>query len=40
MRGPDKRRDGSDFLFCRDFDGNNLEITHHTWSHHRVVSPG
>jgi sugar phosphate isomerase/epimerase/catechol 2,3-dioxygenase-like lactoylglutathione lyase family enzyme len=41
LRGPDRRGDGSDFLFCRDFDGNNLEITHHqTWSQHKVVGRG
>ena len=34
-------RDGSDFVFCWDPDGNRLEITHHkTWSHHKVVSRG
>jgi sugar phosphate isomerase/epimerase/predicted enzyme related to lactoylglutathione lyase len=36
---PDKRGDGSDFVFCSDPDGNRLEITHHkSWSHHKVVS--
>lgn len=35
---PDKRGDGSDFVFCSDPDGNRLEITHHkSWSHHKVV---
>ena len=27
--GPGKRRDGSDYLFCKDPDGNRVEITHH-----------
>jgi glyoxylase I family protein len=26
--GPGKRMDGSDYLFCRDPDGNLVEITH------------
>ncbi len=29
VEGPGKRVDGSDFLFCRDPDGNLLEITKH-----------
>jgi len=38
VRGPDRRGDGSDFLFTHDFDGNSLEITHHkSWSHHQIV---
>lgn len=24
-----KRVDGSDYLFCKDPDGNRVEITHH-----------
>jgi len=27
--GPGKRTDGSDYLFCKDPDGNRVEITHH-----------
>jgi catechol 2,3-dioxygenase-like lactoylglutathione lyase family enzyme len=27
--GPAKRDDGSDYLYCRDPDGNLLEATHH-----------
>ena len=27
--GPGKRIDGSDYLFCKDPDGNRVEITHH-----------
>ena len=27
--GPGKRPDGSDYLFCRDPDGNLVEITYH-----------
>ena len=27
--GPGKRMDGSDYLFCKDPDGNLVEITHH-----------
>jgi catechol 2,3-dioxygenase-like lactoylglutathione lyase family enzyme len=27
--GPGKREDGSDFLFCKDPDGNLIEITKH-----------
>jgi catechol 2,3-dioxygenase-like lactoylglutathione lyase family enzyme len=27
--GPSKRMDGSDYLFCKDPDGNRVEITHH-----------
>lgn len=27
--GPGKRMDGSDYLFCKDPDGNRVEITHH-----------
>jgi glyoxylase I family protein len=27
--GPGKRVDGSDYLFCKDPDGNLIEITHH-----------
>ena len=35
---PDRRGDGSDFVFCSDPDGNRLEITHHkSWSQHRIV---
>ena len=38
VRRPDKRGDGSDFVFCKDFDGNAIELTHHkSWSHHKVV---
>jgi sugar phosphate isomerase/epimerase/catechol 2,3-dioxygenase-like lactoylglutathione lyase family enzyme len=41
VRNPDKRGDGSDFLFCKDFDGNTIELTHHhTWSNHLVVGNG
>jgi sugar phosphate isomerase/epimerase/catechol 2,3-dioxygenase-like lactoylglutathione lyase family enzyme len=41
VRGPDRRGDGSDFLFCQDFDGNGIEITHHrTWAPHRLVARG
>jgi glyoxylase I family protein len=41
VRGPDRRGDGSDFLFCRDFDGNAIELTHHqTWSQHKIVGAG
>jgi catechol 2,3-dioxygenase-like lactoylglutathione lyase family enzyme len=41
VRGPDRRGDGSEFLFCRDFDGNNLELTHHyTWNAPTVVGRG
>ncbi len=29
VEGPGKRFDGSDYLFCRDPDGNRVEITHH-----------
>ncbi len=29
MQGPEKRPDGSDYLFCRDPDGNLVEITCH-----------
>jgi glyoxylase I family protein len=29
VEGPGKRFDGSDFLFCRDPDGNLVEITKH-----------
>lgn len=29
IEGPGKRFDGSDYLFCRDPDGNRVEITHH-----------
>ena len=29
VEGPDKRWDGSDYLFCRDPDGNLVEITRH-----------
>jgi len=29
MEGPGKRYDGSDFLFCKDPDGNLVEITKH-----------
>ncbi len=29
VEGPGKRPDGSDYLFCKDPDGNRVEITHH-----------
>lgn len=29
VEGPGKRFDGSDFLFCKDPDGNLVEITRH-----------
>jgi catechol 2,3-dioxygenase-like lactoylglutathione lyase family enzyme len=29
VEGPDKRPDGSDYLFCKDPDGNLVEITKH-----------
>ena len=29
IEGPDKRPDGSDYLFCKDPDGNRVEITRH-----------
>jgi catechol 2,3-dioxygenase-like lactoylglutathione lyase family enzyme len=29
VEGPGKRVDGSDYLFCKDPDGNLIEITHH-----------
>jgi catechol 2,3-dioxygenase-like lactoylglutathione lyase family enzyme len=29
VEGPGKRVDGSDFMFCRDPDGNLIEITKH-----------
>jgi glyoxylase I family protein len=29
VEGPGKRPDGSDYLFCKDPDGNLIEITHH-----------
>jgi catechol 2,3-dioxygenase-like lactoylglutathione lyase family enzyme len=29
VEGPGKRQDGSDYLFCRDPDGNLVEITRH-----------
>ena len=29
VEGPGKRYDGSDFLFCKDPDGNLVEITKH-----------
>jgi catechol 2,3-dioxygenase-like lactoylglutathione lyase family enzyme len=29
VEGPGKRLDGSDYLFCRDPDGNLVEITKH-----------
>lgn len=29
VEGPAKRPDGSDYLFCRDPDGNLVEITRH-----------
>ncbi len=29
IEGPDKRFDGSDYLFCKDPAGNRVEITHH-----------
>jgi catechol 2,3-dioxygenase-like lactoylglutathione lyase family enzyme len=29
VEGPGKRFDGSDFLFCKDPDGNLVEITKH-----------
>ena len=41
VRGPDRRGDGSEFLFCRDFDGNTVELTHHySWSAHKLVGRG
>ena len=41
VRGPDRRGDGSDFLFCQDFDGNGIEITHHkSWEAHKLVARG
>jgi len=37
-QGPDRRGDGSDFLFCDDPDGNRLEITHHeNWRPARLI---
>lgn len=30
IEGPGKRFDGSDYLFCKDPDGNRVEITCHT----------
>jgi catechol 2,3-dioxygenase-like lactoylglutathione lyase family enzyme len=27
--GPGKRVDGSDYLFCKDPEGNLIEVTHH-----------
>ena len=29
VEGPGKRFDGSAYLFCKDPDGNRVEITHH-----------
>jgi lactoylglutathione lyase len=29
VEGPGKRMDGSDYLFCKDPDGNLVELTHH-----------
>jgi lactoylglutathione lyase len=29
VEGPGKRMDGSDYLFCKDPDGNHVELTHH-----------
>jgi catechol 2,3-dioxygenase-like lactoylglutathione lyase family enzyme len=29
IEGPAKRHDGSDYLFCKDPDGNRVEITRH-----------
>ena len=29
IEGPGKRPDGSDYLFCKDPDGNRVEITRH-----------
>jgi catechol 2,3-dioxygenase-like lactoylglutathione lyase family enzyme len=29
VEGPGKRPDGSDYLFCKDPDGNRVEITRH-----------
>lgn len=29
VEGPGKRVDGSDYLFCRDPDGNLVELTYH-----------
>ena len=29
LEGPGKRFDGSDYLFCKDPDGNRVEMTHH-----------
>ena len=39
--GPDKRGDGSDFLFCIDPAGNSVELTHHyTWRPARLLERG
>ncbi|HUX85640.1 MAG TPA: hypothetical protein VMW65_01455 [Chloroflexota bacterium] len=41
INGPDRRGDGSEFLFCDDLDGNRLEITHHTtWQPAVLVGNG
>jgi sugar phosphate isomerase/epimerase/catechol 2,3-dioxygenase-like lactoylglutathione lyase family enzyme len=41
ISGPDRRGDGSEFLFCSDPDGNRLEITHHhTWQPAVLVGRG
>jgi catechol 2,3-dioxygenase-like lactoylglutathione lyase family enzyme len=29
LDGPGKRFDGSDYLFCKDPDGNRVEMTRH-----------
>ena len=39
-QAPDRRGDGSDFLFCDDLDGNRVEITHHPlWQHASFAPP-
>src|SRR5579883_2402899 len=41
INGPDRRGDGSEFLFCQDPDGNRIEITHHyTWQPAKLVGNG
>lgn len=38
---PDKRGDGSDFLFCNDPQGNRIEITHHySWKGGQLLGNG
>lgn len=38
IQGPDRRGDGSDFLFCTDPDGNRIEITYHpAWQAVRLL---